>query len=129
MFPRRLLMVLLGFGVVFGYGSAIAQARWRHAHGGGCHSSWRGEGPYGWNGEERLNEERSQPAPVAAPAPAPQTVVVQPAAAPAPAQPAPQIFVIMPGAQPAALPVQVVPVQVQAPVAPAPAVAAKPAAP
>lgn len=119
MFPRRLLMVLLGLGVVFGYGSSIAAARWRYAHGGGCHSSWHGPGPHGWD------EERTQPAPAAPP----QTVVVQPpAAAPAPAQPAPQIFVIMPGAQPAAAPVQVLPVQV--PVAPAPAAAAvKPAAP
>lgn len=83
MFPRRLLMVLLGLGVVFGYGSAAASAHWRHAHGGECRSSWRGHGPYGWSPDERLSEERSQPAP------APQTVVVQP---PAPAQAAPQIW-------------------------------------
>lgn len=111
---RRPLLVLLGFGVIAGYGSALAHAR---HHGGGCHSRWsehseRFEHP----GFDRF-ERRDEPRPVAAPV-APQTVVV-PQAAPA-AAPAPQIFVIMPGA-PSAPQVVTVPVPAAAaPVTPAP---------
>ena len=117
---RRGLIFLLSCGVIFGYGGAIASARWHHQH-GGCEGRWeRGQyddrfhhGPWGHpgygSGEDRFGDERfAPPAPAAAPAPAPQTVVVSPAAA-APA-PAPQIFVIMPGAQgqPYPVPAQVV---------------------
>lgn len=87
---RFALMAILGLGVVGGYGSAIARAaHWRH---GGCHAGGGGwhEGRWG----SRFAEARSE---VKQAAPAPQTVVVQPAAAPA--APAPQIYVIMPGAQ------------------------------
>lgn len=86
---RRILLVLLGFGVFAGYGSAIASARWHARHhdgGGGCESRWS-------RGYERPDA-RPAVAPVA-PAAAPQTIVM-PQAAPAPAQ---QIFLIMPGAQ------------------------------
>ncbi len=82
---RRILMLLLGMGVFFGYGGAIASASW-HAHHHECGAS------YG----HRWGQPRFEPAEVA-PAPAqPQTVVVQPAAAPPAA--APQVFIIMPGA-------------------------------
>jgi hypothetical protein len=84
----------LGLGVVFGFGSGFASLAWHARHGGwerggGCHGrhgDWAGEGP------------RSTAAPSGTP---PQTVVVQPAAAPAPA---PQVFIIMPGASPQAVP-------------------------
>ena len=113
---RRVLLVLLGFGVFAGYGSAIASARWHARHGGGgCESRW-----------SRTSEfEQSRPAA----APVPQTVVV-PQAAPAPAPAAQQIFLIMPGAQaaaPAAAP-QVITIPVPA-AAPAPAPAAAPGNP
>ena len=111
---RRVLIVLLGFGVFAGYGSAIASARWHGRHGGGgCESR---EGRWGHRGFER--EEVRTPA--AAPA-APQTIVM-PQAAPAPAQ---QIFLIMPGAQGATAAPQVITVPVQA----APAQAPAPASP
>lgn len=107
---RRVLLVLLSFGVFAGYGSAIASARWHARHngeGGGCESRWGRSSDF------------EQPRPAAAPAPA-QTVVV-PQAAPA-AVPAQQIFLIMPGAQaaaPAAAP-QVITIPMPA-AAPAPA--------
>lgn len=103
---RRLLLVLLGFGVFAGYGSAIASARWHARHhdgGGGCESRW-GRGP-----------ERPDARPAAAPAAAPQTIVM-PQAAPAPAQ---QIFLIMPGAQSPGVP-QVITVPATAPAAAVP---------
>ncbi len=116
---RFALMGLLAFGVVAGYGSAIARA----AHGGGgCHS--RG----GWHDARwqdsrfgsRFDEARSE---VKQAAPVPQTIVVQ---QPAPAAaPAPQIFVIMPGAQ--AAPSQ--PQTIVVPAVAVPAVAASPAPP
>lgn len=112
---RRVLIVLLGFGVFAGYGSAIASARWHGRHGGaGCESR---EGRWG------RGFEREEVRTVAAPAPAavaPQTIVM-PQAAAAPAQ---QIFLIMPGAQGATAP-QVITVPVQA----APAQAPAPASP
>lgn len=112
---RRVLLVLLGFGVFAGYGSAIASARWHARHGGGgCESRWS------------RTAALEQPRPAAAPAP--QTVVV-PQAAPA-AVPAQQIFLIMPGAQaaaPAAAP-QVITIPVPS-AAPALAPAAVPANP
>ena len=98
---RRVLIVLLGFGVFAGYGSAIASARWHGRHGGGCESR---EGRWGHRGFDR-EEVRTVAAPVA-----PQTIVM-PQAAPAPAQ---QIFLIMPGAQGATAAPQVITVPVQA---------------
>lgn len=116
---RRVLIVLLGFGVLFGYGSAFASARWhwRAHHGGGCDNRW------GQRSDDRFDR-NDFARPVAAPppvAPAPQTVVV-PQAAPAPA-PSQQIFLVMPGAQaPAAAPqVITIPAQVAPSAAPAPA--------
>lgn len=106
---RRFLMVFLGLGVIFGFGSGIASVRYRMHH--GCHD-WR-DGRYadargdwrGWREARDLQPEVKA---------APQTVVVQPQAAPAPAAPAPQVFVIMPqGAAPAP---QVVTVPVPTPV-------------
>lgn len=115
---RRVLIVLLGLGVFFGYGSAIASARWhwRAHHGGGCESRWN---QHGGRYDDRFDRsDFGRPAAAAAPAPAPQTVVVPQAAAPAPA-PSQQIFLVMPGAQaPAAAP-QVITLPAQA--APAPA--------
>ena len=40
MFRYRLVTGLLVLGVFFGFGSGIASVV-HHAHGGGCHSSWR----------------------------------------------------------------------------------------
>ncbi|MFZ5442370.1 MAG: hypothetical protein ACOZQL_20340 [Myxococcota bacterium] len=111
---RPVLLALLGFGVVAGYGSAFAHAaRWHH---GGCHDRWAERARFERWGHADWRDDRAAP-----PAPsAPQTVVV-PQAAP-PAAPAPQVFVIMPGAQPA-------PQVVTVPAAvPAPAPAAPPAA-
>lgn len=85
---RRVLMLLLGLGVFFGYGGAIASASWHHRH----HDCGR-FGEHRWR--HGFDEARPAAAPVAAP---PQTVVVQPAA-PAPAA-APQVYIIMPGASP-----------------------------
>jgi hypothetical protein len=118
---RFALMGILALGVVGGYGSAIARA----AHGGGgCHSRggwhdarWQ-DSRYGPRFEEAREEVKQ-----AAPAAAPQTVVVQ---QPAPAAaPAPQIFVIMPGAQ--AAPAQ--PQTIVVPTVAVPAIAAPPAQP
>jgi hypothetical protein len=112
---RRILLVLLGFGVFAGYGSAIASARWHarhHGEYGGCESRWDRDSHRGF---ERSEEAR----PAAA---APQTIVV-PQAAAAPAA-APQIFLIMPGAQAAPVAPQVITVPVPAP---APAQAPTPA--
>lgn len=115
---RPLLLALLGFGVVAGYGSAFAHAaRWHHG-GGGCHARWSERGFERFGRPDWRDERATPPAPVAAP----QTVVV-PQAAPAPAAPAPQVFVIMPGAQPAP---QVVTVPVPAAPAQAPVPAATP---
>ena len=120
---RRILLVLLGFGVFAGYGSAIASARWhaRNGYGHGCDGR-SSEGRWGGRGYERPEEAR--PA-VAAPAPAPAQTVVVPQAAAA----APQIFLIMPGGQaPAAAPqVIVVPATAAAvPVAATPPTPANP---
>jgi hypothetical protein len=104
--PRRFLAVILGFGVLFGFGSGFASLAWHAHHGwghGACahgrYADWGEEGPRG----------------AAAPAPQaqlqPQTVVV-----PAAAAPSPQVFIIMPGA--GATPQVVTPAA-----APAPAVA------
>ena len=110
---RRVLLVLLGFGVFAGYGSAIASARF--------HARQRGDS-CGWARESQRPEE-ARPA-IAPAAPAQQTIVV-PAAAPAPAQ---QIFLIMPGAQAASGVPQVITVPVPAAAA-VPAPAAVPANP
>lgn len=112
---RRFLMVFLGLGVIFGFGfgSGIASVRYRMHH--GCHD-WR-DGRYAdargdWRGWREARDFQPEVKAV------PQTVVVQPQAAPAPtpapAAPAPQVFVIMPqGAAPAP---QVVTVPVPTPV-------------
>lgn len=108
---RRVLLVLLGFGVFAGYGSAIASARWHHRQHGGCEGRWS----------------RSSERPPFAPTPAAAPVVIPqaaPAPAPAAALPAQQIFLIMPGAQGAAAAPQVITVPVptaQPAQAPAPA--------
>jgi hypothetical protein len=98
---RRLLLVLLGFGVFAGYGSAIASARWHARHHGGCDERWGRSGKYDrWQHAEAP----VPPAPQAAPAP----VLVSP---PPAAAPAPQVFVIsVPGATPVAPQVISVPV-------------------
>lgn len=93
---RRALLVLCGLGMFFGFGSAIAHARyaahngWQHHECGGGNwdnrSSWRDE----WR---RDDFRQAAPAPAAAPAVA-APIVVAPAPAAAPMQPAPQIFVI-----------------------------------
>jgi hypothetical protein len=123
---RRTLLVLLGFGVFAGYGSAIASARWHARSGGGCEGRW---GQDRWS--ERFERTRAEPAAVA-PAPAQQGAVVAPVvvpqAAPAPAQPAPQVFVItVPTGQAAPAPApQIITVPMPT-AAPAPAPAAAPA--
>lgn len=120
MYLRRPLMFLLSLGVIFGYGGAIASARW-HARHHDCGDRWGSHGRIDdrfQHPDLRFDTEpqRTQAAPAPAPVPQqPQTVVVQPAAAPAAA--APQIFFIMPGAT---APQAVTPVAV-------PAVAASPA--
>jgi hypothetical protein len=122
---RRVLLVLLGFGVFAGYGSAIASARWHHRmhNGGGCEGRWSQRGYY----DNNRDDDRTVAAPAVAPTPQAQVInVPQAAPAPAPAQqlPAQQIFLIMPGAQgPAAAAPQVitVPVPTTAAVPPAPA--------
>lgn len=100
---RRPLMVLLSLGVVFGYGGAIASARWHARH--GCEDRWGHHGRFddrrfggaAFDGRfDRFEGERAEPQRAPAAPAQPQTVVVQPAA-PA-AAPAPQIFIIMPGA-------------------------------
>lgn len=114
---RRALTVLLVFGVVGGFGSAIASVRHhRWHHGGGCHEWERGEE---W-GRPAMREAPA-PAPAApvvvAPAPAPAaapvntTPIIVNAPAPAAAA-APNVFIVMPGA---AQPVQVVPAAPPAP--------------
>lgn len=113
---RYALMAVLAFGVVGGFGSAIARAaHWRHG-GGGCHAEGR------WH-DARFGSRFEEPrAEVKQAAPQPQTVVVQ---SPAPAAaPAPQIFVIMPGAQ--ASPTQAQPIVVPAVAMPAAQAPAQP---
>ena len=101
---RKPLIVLLGLGVLAGYGSALGGMRhhWRMHHGGGAY-----EGGCGWS---QRYEEAAPVVNVPAPAPAP---------APAPVQQQPQV--VMP---------QIIIVQPQAvPAAPAPTVIVQPAAP
>ncbi len=98
---RRILLVILGFGIFAGFGSGIASARWHARHHGGCESRW----------QER--EDALRPSAPPAPAAAPQTVIV-PQAAPAPAA-QPQVFIIMPGGQAAAPQVVTVPAPAAAP--------------
>lgn len=111
---RKPLMVLLGLGVIAGYGSALGHMRHRmHGDCGGggrwAEGRWQ-DGPYGgsyrWGNGPR---EQAPVAPVAAPAPVqqqpvmPQIIIVQPQAVaqPAPAA-APTIIVQQPQAvQPA----------------------------
>lgn len=93
--PRKLLIGLLAFGTVVGFGSGFASvARRMHGgYGGGCHS-WRSQhggpnGPgYSWNRGPGpgMNARQAQPdiAPVAAavPPPSPAAVVAAPAPTP-----------------------------------------------
>lgn len=118
---RRPLLVLLGFGVIAGYGSAFASARWHGRHCGMERDRWEQADRFDRRDFGRDFDRRD-----AAPVAAPQTVVV-PQAAPAPAAPAPQVFVItVPSASAAPAP-QVITVPVPTAVA-APAPAAAPAA-
>ena len=121
---RRVLLVLLGFGVFAGYGSAIASARWHHRmhNGGGCEGRWSQRGYY----DNNRDDDRTVAAPAVATTPQAQVINVPQAAPAAPAQqlPAQQIFLIMPGAQgpAAAAPLVItVPVPTTAAVPPAPA--------
>lgn len=119
---RRILLVILGFGMFAGYGSAIASARWHARQHGGCEGRWS-EGRWGQRWQDRDSNVNTVVAP--APATTPVQNVVVPAA-PAPAAPAPQVFVItVPSgvAAPAPAPqIITVPVPVAAP---APAVTPK----
>src|SRR4051812_29936521 len=115
---RRPLIVLLGLGVLFGYGSAIGGAMRHHR----WHQGEYADGECGSGGWGRWSQRYEPPAPVAVPtapvaAPAPvqaapvmpQIIIVQPQAA-APATPAPTVIVQQPPA----------PAPAPAPVAPAP---------
>lgn len=113
---RRMLMFLLGLGVFFGYGGAIASAAWhhRHGHGSDCGGPWS---EARWHHAPR---DEVSARPQVSPAMVPPTVVVQPAP-PAPAAPA-QILVIMPAATPAgATVIQASPATASAPLGAAPA--------
>lgn len=120
---RYALMAVLAMGVVGGYGSAVARVAYWRTH-GGCHAGggWH-ESRWGTRDDERAEVKQQ------APAPQPQTVVVQPAA-PA-AAPAPNVFVIMPGAQTAQPQTVVVPTVAVPAAAPqvVPAVSPAPAQP
>ena len=123
---RKGLIVLLGLGVVAGYGSALGSfAR----HRGACHGRWD-EGQYGY-------APHWQRGPLPQPQVAPAQAAPAPVVVPAPAAPAqqqqvtPQIIIVQPSAPAAAPPTVVVqpssPVVV--PAAPAvPAAKAEPAA-
>ena len=115
---RRMLLVLLGFGVFAGYGSAIASARWHHRmhNNGGCEGRWEERSDRFGPGGRFDRRDDFRPAAPAAPAAAPQTVIVPQAAAPAPAA-QPQVLIIMPGMQaaPALAPSVTVPVPAAAP--------------
>jgi hypothetical protein len=121
---RRPLLFLLSLGVIFGYGGAIASARW-HARSADCGDRWGHHGRSGDRFERYSHRFDAEPARTQAappPQPQPQTVVVQ---SPAPtAAAAPQIFFIM---SPTAAPQVVTPVAV--PVVPAVAASPAPAAP
>jgi hypothetical protein len=88
---RRGLIVLLGLGVIAGYGSAFGHMhhrwheRWAAAHHGEC-------GPW-----SRYEQNELEPVAVAAPAPAPAPAPVQ-----QPQQLIPQIIIVQPQAVPAA---------------------------
>jgi hypothetical protein len=121
---RRVLIVVLSLGVFFGFGSAIARASHYARYGGegrGCHS-WQSKYDRGdrFDRHGRYDRNRNEaPAPAAAPAAppvaAPQTIVLQ-----APAAPAPVYIVVPQGAAPAG---QTIVLQPQAAPAPVPAVA------
>ncbi len=101
---RRPLMVLLGLGVVFGYGGALAS--FRHHGGGECH---RWEDRSDWQrGDPRADRFNASP-----PSQAAAPVIVQAPAAPQSPVVTPQVFIIMSGAT------QAVPAVVQTVVAPA----------
>jgi len=110
-------MVLLGLGVVFGYGGAFASFR-HHARGHECGSNGGWEANRGWghgrwdDRSERLERGTQQVAPI---------IVQAPAQAVAPAAPVvtPQVFVIMPGAT-QAMPAAVIPSANVAPASAAP---------
>ncbi len=124
---RKGLIVLLGAGVVFGYGSAFARMAHHHRGGGdwrgGCHSSRWDDRSFGARGEEpsRFNAPNTvvNNAP-AAPAASPSNNIVVQAPAPA-AAPQPLIIVIpqgnQAGPQTIVVPTQAVPAQAAAPAA------------
>lgn len=106
---RRGLMVLLGAGVIFGYGSAIARAA-HHRH--GC-DRWGDTEARGWQRSRWDTPPTTFGAPtpasvapvVLSPPSAPAPVVVNSATAPAPAAPP---VVVSPAAAPAAAPLVIV---------------------
>ena len=123
---RRALLVLCGLGMFFGFGSAIAHARYAAHNGWGHHECGSGgdwQQRTSWRDDWRRDDFRQ-----AAPAPAVAApIVVAPAPATAPMQPAPQIFVItVPTgvAQPAPAQVVLTPAPVQQ-AAPSPSTNAK----
>jgi hypothetical protein len=113
---RRPLIVLLGLGVLLGYGSAFGHLRHRWHHGG-----------YGEGSCDRWSQRYDEPAPVVtAPMPAPTPA---PAVTPAVQQPVvPQIIIVQPQAAPAA-PAPTVVVQPSAPAPSAPVIVQVPQAP
>ncbi len=125
---RKGLMVLLGLGVVLGYGSAIARAsHYRH----GCNERWSQR----YDNDERSRWNAPPPMPAAAPvvvtapaapavAPSGPVIVAPQAAAPAPAA-APLVIVIPINGQATAATPVVVPVP-SVPVNNVPATSASP---
>ena len=121
---RPFLVVLLGFGVLFGYGSAIGSAvrhhRWAHGE--------YAQGECGGGSWGRWSQRYEPPAPVVtAPAPAPAPAPVQQQQQmQAPATVVPQIIIVQPQAAPST-PAPTVIVQ-QPQVQPTPPAKAEPAA-
>ncbi len=121
---RKGLIVLLGAGVVFGYGSAFARMA-HHRHGGdwrgGCHSSRWDDRTSDARGEEgsRFNApntvvNNAPPPPAASPS---NNIVVQ---APAPAAAPQPLIIVIPqgnqaGPQTIVVPTQAAPAQVVSP--------------
>jgi hypothetical protein len=80
---RYALMAVLAMGVVGGYGSAVARAA-HHARGGCSAGGGWHEGRWGARAHDEDTPQRAATEKVAAPAPAPQVVIVTPGAAAAP---------------------------------------------
>jgi hypothetical protein len=81
---RRIVLVVLGFGVFAGFGSAFHHARW-HGHRGGCDRRW-------------AQHEESKATP------APQVFIIMPGAQPVAAAPQvvaiPQVVMVPPPVNP-----------------------------